>query len=1066
MADRVLGDQLSSPYAAGGGTATVHRGGVVIDAPGVHLTAWFVFPSLAQPRIVSGDPAASPAFDVEIDATGDGWTVETLPTLVGAAFTPRLALAPVPAGGAAVEVRVGSAAGGSTGADAVRLPVLAPGLPERVLHDVVVRDDAGGLVPIAPHAVYHRRSWSDFGLAHVTDAHVARRIDRFRGLLREAGRVAAAASLVNWNDRFRGFVRYANYLHSIGVLDLVVVTGDCYDYIHEDDDDPAGGGNAEFLRQLVLGQAPGPDFADVEPLHVPIYLTPGNHDYRRHAYRLVFDLHASVGPFGKDLERVTHFGSFGIRQADAIALTNRLDPTWLAEATGNPALGDQSVRNLSTSAAAEMVEIDRDMREYRQFLGDPGTYVVQIGDHRLVMVDSGPDTGVIDSLGEGIAFKLGLFGEDEATFVGGSPNCTGPSAADVEEVERVLGAAPGHALVILGTHAPLLNLWEDEFPFFLRETQRRHHARQVQGFLFRHDPLRGAGLDLIHMHQKMRSAHPSWFGPGGSDDVDFVKRGDNADLLDYGVSRGGAERLLAALAGVGLPRPADLVLAGHTHRDNEFVVRRLADGEPAFFLDFYTANPANYYPSVFMDGDLAPIVPTSTAWVTVQPGADPAGLPTQTAGLDLEHEVAIPPYADPLSDSPDPAAWWSTHRPLVLQTGALGPLKFPRIFGGFRVVEVRENVIRRIDRVPIDRLAEHGFVLDWEAARAPLPALLPPAPPWLSVSEGSTARGGTVTAVSQLTEVDLFLADPNGGVYTVTGRPGGWGQWSPVSEGSTMPGAVVTPVRHDHGTVSLFVADPAGGVFTNRGRGEEWAGWSPVSLGATTPGATVSAAEMRDGSIVLAIADVDGGVYACHGLGTKWDQWWHVSEGATRPGATVSVVPGGDGKVSLFLADVGGGVYTASGIDQSWSQWRTVSEGSTVPGGTLTAVADDDDIALFLADPAGGVYTTRGSRTSWAPWSTVSDGRTIPGGVVSVVRVDDDDHGRFAVLLVDGAGGVYMTTGRGVDWGPWALVAEGVSTPGARIDAATWFDFAHLVRKHTLVLADPDGAVYAKVLPL
>ena len=1066
MADRVLGDQLSSPYAAGGGTATVHRGGVVVDAPGVRLTAWFELPPLARPRMVSGDPAASPAFVVEVEATGDGWTVETLPTLVGAALTPRLALAPVPSGGPAVEVQVGPATAGSTGADAVRLPVLAAGLPERVLHDVVVRDDAGGLVPVAPHAVYHRRSWSDFGLAHVTDTHVARRIDRFRGLLRDAGRVAAASSLVNWNDRFRGFVRFANHLHSIGVLDLVVVTGDCYDYIHEDDDDPAGGGNAEFLRQLVLGQAPGPDFPDVEPMHVPIYLTPGNHDYRRNSYRLIFDLHESVGPIGKDFERVTHFGSYGIRQPDAIALTNRLDPTWLAEATDNPALGDQGVRNVSASAAGEMVEIDRDMREYRQFLGDPGTYVVELGDHRLVMIDSGPDTGVIDSLGEGIAYKLGLFGEDEATFVGGSPNCTGPSPSDLEAVEQVLDATPDHALVILGTHAPLLNLWEDEYPFFLRETQRRHHARQVEGFLFRHDPLRGADLDLLHVHEKMRSAHPSWFGPGGADDVDFVKRGDNADLLDHGVSRGGAERLLAALAGVGVRRPGDLVLAGHTHRDNEFVVRRLADGEPAFFLDFYTANPANYYPSVFMDGDLALLVSTSTAWVTVQPGADPAGLPTKTAGLDLEHEVGIPPYADPLVDSPDPAAWWSTHRPLVLQTGALGPLKVPRIFGGFRVVEVRENVIRRIDRVPIDRLAEHGFVLDWESARAPLPALLPPAPPWLPVSEGATARGGTVTAVGHLGEVDLFLADPGGGVYTVTGRPGGWGAWRPVSEGSSAPGAVVTPVKHHDGTVSLFLTDPAGGVYTNRGRGGKWAGWNDVSQGSTTPGATVSAAAMQDGSIVLAVADAAGGVYACHGLGTKWGPWSNVSEGGTLPGATVSVVPGDDGRVSLFLADVGGVVYIARGIDQSWSTWTTVSEGSTVPGGTLTAVADDDDIALFLADPAGGVYTTRGSRTSWGPWSSVSDGGTVPGGVVSVTRVDDDDHGRFAVLLVDEAGGVYMTTGGGADWGPWVTVAEGVSTPGARIGAATWFDPSHLATKHTLVLADPDGAVYAKVLPL
>jgi hypothetical protein len=1062
MTEHTLGEQLAGPYAAGGGTATMHHGGVVVQAPGVQLTARFDLPPVGRPGIVAGDPAGTPFAEVEVEVIGDGWSVATLPGIVGSALSGRLALAPVGGAGPVVDVVVGPALPDPGAPEVVRLPLYAPQLPERVLHDVVVRDDAGGLVPVAPHAVYHRRSWSDFGLAHVTDSHVARRIDSFGRLLTEAGRAAAAAGLVNWNDRFRGFVRFANQIHAEGVLDIVIVTGDCYDYIREDDDDPAGGGNAQFLRQLVLGQAPGPDFPDVEPLRVPIFLTPGNHDYRKHAYRLVFDLHVSVGPLGKDLERVTNFGSLGIRQQDAVALTNRLDPTWLAEHVGDPAIGDQSVRNLSSSAAAAMVEIDHEMSEYRRFLGEPGTYVVELGDHRLVMVDSGPDTGVIDSLGEGIAYKLGLFGEDEATFVGGSPNCTGPSADDVRGVERILDAAPDHALVLIGTHAPLLNLWEDEYPFFLRESQRRHHARQVEAFLVRHTPLVGTGLGADKLRAFVRTGHPTWFGPGGTDDVDFVKRGDTADLLDHGVSRGGAERLLAAFAGVGVRRPGDLVLAGHTHRDNEFVVRRLPDGETAFFLDFYTANPANYYPSVFADGELGDDVPTSMAWVSVQPGADPAGLPTPTVGLDLEHEVGIPPYQDPLNDSPDPAAWWVTHRPLVLQTGALGPLKVPRIFGGFRVVEVRDNVIRRIDRVPIDRLAEHGYALDWDAARAPLPALLPPAAPWLPVSQGSTAPGGTVTASGTLAGVDLFLADPKGGVYTVTGKPGAWGPWRSVAEGASTAGGVVTPVRGDDGKVSLFVADPAGGIYTNRGRGETWGSWTGVSEGSTAPGATVSAAAIPDGSIVLGIADPNGGVYACHGSGTSWGPWVNVSEGSTTPGATVSVVPGDDGRVSLFVADTAGGVYTARGIDQEWSTWTTVSEGSSLPGGPVTAVRDGDEIALFLADPGGGVYTARGHATSWGPWSSVSDGATAPGGVVNVVALDDG----FAVVVADRAGGVYMTTGRGALWGPWVTVAEGVSTPGGRIGAATWLQPWPPKQRRVLVIADPAGGVYAKGLPL
>jgi hypothetical protein len=43
---------------------------------------------------------------------------------------------------------------------------------------------------------------------------------------------------------------------------------DLYDYQLEDDDDAGGFGNALFLRNLVLGQAPGPEFPDVEELQL------------------------------------------------------------------------------------------------------------------------------------------------------------------------------------------------------------------------------------------------------------------------------------------------------------------------------------------------------------------------------------------------------------------------------------------------------------------------------------------------------------------------------------------------------------------------------------------------------------------------------------------------------------------------------------------------------------------------------------------------------------------------------------------------------------------------------
>ena len=107
---------------------------------------------------------------------------------------------------------------------------------------------------------------------------MARRIDLFKPTLRGLGRAEAADRLLNWNDRFRGFVRFANALHDAGQLDVIVATGDLIDFQFETTDDPWAAALL-FLRELVLGTAPAPT-SNVEELRVPILMTPGNHDYR------------------------------------------------------------------------------------------------------------------------------------------------------------------------------------------------------------------------------------------------------------------------------------------------------------------------------------------------------------------------------------------------------------------------------------------------------------------------------------------------------------------------------------------------------------------------------------------------------------------------------------------------------------------------------------------------------------------------------------------------------------------------------------------------------------------
>ena len=732
MPDRNLGQALTNDFQAGAGTARIHEGGLVASAPGVTLTAWFNLPPIARPTILSGEPASRPAFSIDVDAEGDGWTVAELPGIVDAALAGRVGLTPL-GGGDTATLSVGAAQGGI--GESTRLPVFASALAERVLHDVTVRTDSGATVPVAPHAVYYRRAWSDFGLAHITDMHVARRIDLFRGLLREARRPLAAAAMVNWNDRFRGFVKYANYLHGLGALDVIVATGDLFDYIHEEDDDPDGGGNALFLRELLLGQAPGPEFPDVEPLRVPVFMVPGNHDYRRHPYRLIFDLHVGVAGVGKDMARVKNFSGLGLRQGDATALANRLDPGWLAELTGDPALSDGRVPNLSSSAAARMVATDPGIAAYHRHLNDTGTYVAELGDHRILMVDSGPDVGVVDSILEAIEEYVGLAGEDEATFLGGSPNCKGPSAADVDVLATLLENAAEGALVMVATHAPYVNLWQTEYPYFLRETQRRHHGDLVEGHLDELGP-GPAGMG------DPKALHPSWFGPGGSHEVDFVKRGDTDDLLDFGVSRGETGRLLRVITGIEASRPADLVLAGHTHRDNEVVIRRTPDGASAFFFDFYTDNPGLDYPTASeQETPIARCMGHGRAGRRRRRTPDEGvrcGSRVRGQGAAQPRHLGRYGRSGGLVGHPSPAAAADGRARTDLRAARLRRIPAGR---------GEDNVVRQVYRVPIDRLDEHGYVLEWEAARAPLQARRVPSPPWLRVSEGSTAPSGRVTAV-------------------------------------------------------------------------------------------------------------------------------------------------------------------------------------------------------------------------------------------------------------------------------------------------------------------------------
>ncbi len=174
----------------------------------------------------------------------------------------------------------------------------------------------GRFATLGLHAVYAKKEWSNFGLMHATDTHVAERCDHYHRVMIKKGRTEAHKHYNNFNEAFRSLIRKANDLHDQGQLDAIAITGDIVDYQFEaGKDEPKTGGNFAFFEKLVRGAVKSPVDSPVEELRVPIFTTLGNHDYRRNAYLLTSSIEVGLGD-------VPGIGSFlhGPALAEAVGL--------------------------------------------------------------------------------------------------------------------------------------------------------------------------------------------------------------------------------------------------------------------------------------------------------------------------------------------------------------------------------------------------------------------------------------------------------------------------------------------------------------------------------------------------------------------------------------------------------------------------------------------------------------------------------------------------------------------------------------------------------------------------
>jgi hypothetical protein len=368
--------------------------------------------------------------------------------------------------------------------------------------------------------------------------------------------------------------------------------------------------------------------------------------------------------------------------------------------------------------ANAVVSVDPDKLDYyRLRINDMMSYVVELGPHRIVMLDSRWEEGIIKRSFESfLKVVSGHINEDSRNWLAQHPNLVGFDEEELALVRGALKDADVAGIVVVGVHGPPLNPSGDEYAHYFRETEHpTADPEEVIGYLRRRDAFAFRHRGMLPIPADVDEVYKSWPRTG----TPYFKCGGVGDLLDYGISRGSADEFLCLCAGEGATRPVDLVLCGHIHRNVEYRVGLDPDGETIFYMDFYSENPPAYYSTVcnvevhsqhgvLRKGDQIHIEVEEKA----QPGAAPK--PAQSG----HGRLAVPPYATPLNSAADPRAWWEQHRPLVMQTAALGPIdtnqraEVPNAsFQGFRVLSVQGNTISKISYVTLAELRQDAVSL-------------------------------------------------------------------------------------------------------------------------------------------------------------------------------------------------------------------------------------------------------------------------------------------------------------------------------------------------------------------
>ncbi|MHA1338891.1 MAG: metallophosphoesterase [Promethearchaeota archaeon] len=310
--------------------------------------------------------------------------------------------------------------------------------------------------------VLTNQTWEDFTIIHASDLHIAKRNDEVLPILLRGfnksisktilsltdfisgkNRDSVEARFVNPNNNFRLFTILMNRLFERRLIDVIILSGDLIDFcICSDGGDKITSfdiqnTNWTIFYNLVLN-LPIKLRDDIEPINiyqgeellVPLFTTVGNHDYRSYHYDLRWgNLHKIVN----------------VRQLEIIHYHDVIP--------ANP------ITSLYVNRKA--------MKGYNQYINPYQNYWIKLGDHLILIMDSGYDSA-----------------KDTKDLFMGDPASIGFSDAQMKFMQNVVRHKNSpRGLNIAVFHAPVINPAPfSSLPITLKKQLKKLGIVDLEGF--------------------------------------------------------------------------------------------------------------------------------------------------------------------------------------------------------------------------------------------------------------------------------------------------------------------------------------------------------------------------------------------------------------------------------------------------------------------------------------------------------------------------------------------------------------------------------------------------------